>query len=52
MIVYILSRPKDWSTRTTSYKFTCIKVKKYSFRYFKDILIEKLKGNDIIVLKR
>ena len=52
MIVYILSRPKDWSTRTTSYKTTLIRVKKNSFKYYRDIIIEKIKGKDIVILER
>lgn len=52
MIVYIISRPKDWNTRTTPYESTYIRVKKYSFRYYRDIIIEKLKGNDVCILER
>lgn len=52
MIVYIISRPKDWNTRTTPYRSTYIRVKKYSFRYYRDIIIEKLKGNDVCILER
>jgi len=47
-----MSRPKDWNTRTTPYKTTLIKVKKYSFKYFRDIIIEKLKGNVISIFDK
>ena len=50
MWVYILVRPKDWDVRTTPYKSMYIRVKKNSFRYFRDIIIEKLKGNDVCIL--
>lgn len=52
MIVYIISRPKDWNTRTIPYRSTYIRVKKYSFKYFRDIIIEKLKGNVISIFDR
>ena len=52
MYVYLLIRPKNWDSKTQPYKTTYIRVKKNSFRYFRDIIVEKLKGNDVCILER
>ena len=52
MIVYIISRPKDWEETNKPYKTTIITVKKNSLKYFLNIIIEKLKGNNVCILER
>lgn len=52
MIAYIISNPKGWDKMKKPYKTTLIKVKKYSFKYFRDIITEKLKGNVISIFDR
>lgn len=51
MIVYIISNPKGWDIMNKPYKTTYITVKKNSLRYFLDIIIEKLKGNDVSIIE-
>ena len=52
MWVYILIRPRNWDSRTTNYKTTYVRVRKNSFKYFKEIIIAKLKWKDVCILER
>ena len=50
MIVCIISKPKGWDEMNKPYQTTFITVKKNSLRYFLNIIIEKLKGNDVSII--
>ena len=51
-MVDILIRPKNYDILTIPYEITRIRVKKYSFRYYISIIIEKIKGNDVCIIER
>ena len=50
-MVDIIVRPKNWDELITPYDMAYISVKKHSFRYYINIIIEKLKGNDISIIE-